>query len=167
MLLSAVSVLFVAQSSSEIPEGLMNKPILSNSVANENPPRHDVSRNLAWILNLSWKWVARFTLHHVYPPGWATCYPLNKWLRPPQILSAEWHYHSLWVYPRFKNISPLLKLWRWFAGTISNDESAGPLPVRCLWISLRDFGKLCNVASNLIVSVCLSVCLSFRPSRTE
>jgi len=28
MLLSAVSVLFVAQSSSEIPEGLMNNPVL-------------------------------------------------------------------------------------------------------------------------------------------
>ena len=30
MLLSAVSVLVVAQSSSEIPEGLMNNPALSN-----------------------------------------------------------------------------------------------------------------------------------------
>jgi len=29
MLLSAVSFLVVAQSSSEIPEGLMNKPVLS------------------------------------------------------------------------------------------------------------------------------------------
>ena len=31
MLLSAVSVLVVAQSSSEIPEGLMNNPVLSQS----------------------------------------------------------------------------------------------------------------------------------------
>ena len=30
MLLSAVSVLVVAQSSSEIPEGLMNNPVFSN-----------------------------------------------------------------------------------------------------------------------------------------
>ena len=32
MLLSAVSVLVVAQSSSEIPEGLMNNPVYQNSV---------------------------------------------------------------------------------------------------------------------------------------
>jgi hypothetical protein len=32
MLLSAVSVLVVAQSSSEVPEGLMNNPVLNNSV---------------------------------------------------------------------------------------------------------------------------------------
>jgi len=32
MLLSAVSVLVVAQSSSEIPEGLMNNPVLAVSV---------------------------------------------------------------------------------------------------------------------------------------
>ena len=32
MLLSAVSVLVVAQSSSEIPEGLMNNPVLSACV---------------------------------------------------------------------------------------------------------------------------------------
>ena len=31
MLLSAVSVLVVAQSSSEIPEGLMNNPVYSSS----------------------------------------------------------------------------------------------------------------------------------------
>jgi len=31
MLLSAVSVLVVAQSSSEVPEGLMNNPVLMNS----------------------------------------------------------------------------------------------------------------------------------------
>jgi len=34
MLLSAVSVLVVAQSSSEIPEGLMNNPVLSNNQLN-------------------------------------------------------------------------------------------------------------------------------------
>ena len=33
MLLSAVSVLVVAQSSSEIPEGLMNNPVYYNSVS--------------------------------------------------------------------------------------------------------------------------------------
>ena len=33
MLLSAVSVLFVAQSSSEIPEGLMNNPVYSISAS--------------------------------------------------------------------------------------------------------------------------------------
>ena len=32
MLLSAVSVLVVAQSSSEIPEGLMNNPVVDNDV---------------------------------------------------------------------------------------------------------------------------------------
>ena len=32
MLLSAVSVLVVAQSSSEIPEGLMNNPVVLNTV---------------------------------------------------------------------------------------------------------------------------------------
>ena len=32
MLLSAVSVLVVAQSSSEIPEGLMNNPILNGQI---------------------------------------------------------------------------------------------------------------------------------------
>ena len=32
MLLSAVSVLVVAQSSSEIPEGLMNNPVLSEAL---------------------------------------------------------------------------------------------------------------------------------------
>ena len=32
MLLSAVSVLVVAQSSSEIPEGLMNNPVLISTV---------------------------------------------------------------------------------------------------------------------------------------
>ena len=32
MLLSAVSVLVVAQSSSEIPEGLMNNPVLANGL---------------------------------------------------------------------------------------------------------------------------------------
>ena len=33
MLLSAVSVLVVAQSSSEIPEGLMNNPVYQNTAA--------------------------------------------------------------------------------------------------------------------------------------
>ena len=35
MLLSAVSVLVVAQSSSEIPEGLMNNPVLLITLFNE------------------------------------------------------------------------------------------------------------------------------------
>jgi len=36
MLLSAVSVLVVAQSSSEIPEGLMNNPVLCQCLAHMN-----------------------------------------------------------------------------------------------------------------------------------
>ena len=36
MLFSAVSVLVVAQSSSEIPEGLMNKPVLSGESTNRH-----------------------------------------------------------------------------------------------------------------------------------
>ena len=36
MLLSAVSVLVVAQSSSEIPEGLMNNPVLSGDQIEKN-----------------------------------------------------------------------------------------------------------------------------------
>jgi hypothetical protein len=38
MLLSAVSVLVVAQSSSEIPEGLMNNPVNPNSPVKEAKP---------------------------------------------------------------------------------------------------------------------------------
>jgi len=38
MLLSAVSVLVVAQTSSEIPEGLMNDPVLSFSLKNPSRP---------------------------------------------------------------------------------------------------------------------------------
>ena len=37
MLLSVVSVLVVAQSSSEVPEGLMNNPVYSNIKFHENP----------------------------------------------------------------------------------------------------------------------------------
>jgi len=37
MLLAAVSVLVVAQSSSEIPEGLMNNPVLQKDI---NKPKH-------------------------------------------------------------------------------------------------------------------------------
>ena len=37
MLLSAVSVLVVAQSSSEIPEGLMNNPVYSVTTATGEP----------------------------------------------------------------------------------------------------------------------------------
>ena len=39
MLLSAVSVLVVAQSSSEIPEGLMNNPVYSISLAIPSLPK--------------------------------------------------------------------------------------------------------------------------------
>jgi len=35
MLLSAVSFLVVAQSSSEVPEGLMNNPVLTNQPTNK------------------------------------------------------------------------------------------------------------------------------------
>ena len=37
MLLSAVSVLVVAQSSSEIPEGLMNNPVIYNDIGVYTP----------------------------------------------------------------------------------------------------------------------------------
>jgi len=37
MLLSAVSVLVVAQSSSEMSEGLMNNPVLENKIAMHGP----------------------------------------------------------------------------------------------------------------------------------
>ena len=41
MLLSAVSVLVVAQSSSEIPEGLMNDPVFSEWI-DRNKEKHSV-----------------------------------------------------------------------------------------------------------------------------
>ena len=51
MLLSAVSVLVVAQSSSEIPEGLMNNPVLRLILQSEkhtNPIPANTISNIAW-----------------------------------------------------------------------------------------------------------------------
>ena len=56
MLLSAVSVLVVAQSSSEIPEGLMNNPV--HSVADGMVERDSIScisLNILWALGVSCK----------------------------------------------------------------------------------------------------------------
>jgi len=44
MLISAVSVLVVAQSSSEIPEGLMNNPVFTNILISLN----HLNLTLAW-----------------------------------------------------------------------------------------------------------------------
>jgi len=45
MLLSAVSVLVVAQSSSEVPEGLMNNPVLINSYKEKEEGREEKSHD--------------------------------------------------------------------------------------------------------------------------
>ena len=49
MLLSAVSVLVVAQSSSEIPEGLMNNPVLCRVKGEMNVLRTIKGRKVNWI----------------------------------------------------------------------------------------------------------------------
>ena len=48
MLLSAVSVLVVAQSSSEIPEGLMNNPVYATHSDPESLPVRRTPSNLCW-----------------------------------------------------------------------------------------------------------------------
>ena len=68
MLLSAVSVLVVAQSSSEIPEGLMNNPVLYET-RQILLPSHDNSRtanfqNIAYIKYISHSTQQRTVLHY-------------------------------------------------------------------------------------------------------
>ena len=79
MLLSAVSVLVVAQSSSEIPEGLMNNPLLQNftNICNTHT-HHEASSPLAplsvpipfnvYYSFLFLSYVASFVTLHSTPP---------------------------------------------------------------------------------------------------
>ena len=57
MLLSAVSVLVVAQSSSEIPEGLMNNPV------HNDPPVPLAARSKAWVCGRSLTEIVGFESH--------------------------------------------------------------------------------------------------------
>jgi hypothetical protein len=52
MLLSAVSVLVVAQSISEIPDGLMNNPVYYHRVASEINPSPAV-KSVTWSINIT------------------------------------------------------------------------------------------------------------------
>jgi len=56
MLLSAVSVLVVAQSSSEIPEGLMNKPLYSHYLSLSSLSVQYTIFNIFYTSFISWQW---------------------------------------------------------------------------------------------------------------
>ena len=58
MLLSAVSVLVVAQSSSEIPEGLMNNPVYASVMYCQSKwiKRIEIHANISQCIELNCKW---------------------------------------------------------------------------------------------------------------
>ena len=103
MLLSAVSVLVVAQSSSEIPEGLMNNPVFVN-------PFFLVSSTVG---SDSW-------MSDVFVSNMKRLFPLYSLLK--FISQKEVNYNGIYIYV------PAVGRWLWTLQLISADSSISFLP---------------------------------------